>query len=104
MLFDYAVYHGQSESGSLADFFAGKKRIKNFIHCFWIHSGTWIFNGQTNEFSRQGVGYSIGIYAVNRGIGGFQVQAAPFEHGISGIDCQIHDNLLHLSEVGGDQF
>src|SRR6266404_1334343 len=89
----------QSQSCSLAGFFGGKKRLKNMLLGFFIHSDARVGNGQYNVGAWQEERHTARLTFSQSHAGSFDQEHSAFGHRISGIDNQVHDDLFDLALV-----
>ena len=94
-----AVYRGESQARSLANFLGSEERLEDFGSSLGVHADAGVTHGQHDVSARNQGGVLAGCGVVQLQILCFQTEAAASGHGIAGIDSQIHDDLFHLHGV-----
>src|SRR5271157_3679324 len=95
-LLDYAVDDGKSKTRALAEALCREERLEEVIHCTGLHSMASIAHGELDvipywEFRR----HRFYQRHVLNGNG----DPSAFRHGISCIECKVHNHLMDLSNV-----
>ncbi len=90
MLFDDAVTYAESQAGSFADFFRGKKRLEHFAPVGLLYSASGI-----DEFDLYG-----GTF--DKGSRYFELSGdVAFGHRVVGVVDEVQEDLLHLVRIHG---
>ena len=100
-LFDDTVDGGQSEPGSVAAGFGGEERLEEMLDGFFVHAGAGIGHGQLHIGA--GLATRRRVLSVEAGVGGAEEEPAAVRHGITRVDRQVEQHLVHLAGIGHDQ-
>src|SRR5690242_1888497 len=99
-LFYDAVDSGESQPSAFSAFFGGEERFKDMGQNSGIHPRSGVGYGEEHVISDPRTRMGPGISLVQSGVGGLDFQLAAGGHGVTGIDRQIHDDLVDLALVG----
>ena len=99
---DNVVGQRQSETGPLAGFFGRKKGFKYVRQSLLIHAFAVIGDFQPDKFTGKHIQISFTVVFIQNGIAALNNQLAAINHGISGIDAQIHYHLFDVNRIAID--
>src|SRR5580692_6400363 len=82
-LFDEAVYHRQSQSGSLTQRLRGEEWLEYLAHHLWRHAGAGISDGEHYILTRCHLGMCRGVSRIKTRIRSLDSQLATTRHRIT---------------------
>src|SRR5262249_56789027 len=101
-LLDETVDGCKTKPGALADVLGGVERIEDLIDYFGRDSGAGIGNLDQHVFADRHALVLQAPALLGADVAGADRQHAAVGHGVAGIDREIDDRLLELSDVGLD--
>ncbi len=103
VLFDHAVYGGQTQTGSFAGFFGREKRLENFVHGFGVYAAAIVADDQDHMITRQASRVVDRVLFVKGRCIGLYGDLAHIVDGVPGVDAEIGQNLVDLSGIDSDR-
>ncbi len=102
MLFDDAEDRRETETGPFPDGFGGEERFEDLGAGLGVHADAGIADLERGVGAGLGPGMSLAEVVVHRSCSDGDGDAAAVGHGVSGVDTEIHQDLLELPGVGAD--
>ena len=98
MVFNDPICRGQPQTGSFADFFCCKKRLKDSFQCFFIHTDSAVGNRNFHISSPFDLIW-LAIIIAEANPFCLNVEFTPIRHGMPGIQIKVNQNLFNLPLV-----
>src|SRR5882724_11099808 len=95
----YTVYRRQTQTGSLALFLGGEKRLENVSLSFRVHAGPGVRNCEKDVLSWLHHRVRRPVQVIQFDIRGLNGKTAALGHGVARIHREVHDDLFHLAGV-----
>ncbi len=103
MTSDNAERGGQTEARSLAHFLGRKERFKNLVLNLPGHAGAGVRHSHNHIGARLGFRIRAGINLIEHDVLRGHGQSPSAGHGIAGIQTKVHEDLIQLSGIAGNQ-
>ena len=100
-LFDNAVHRGEAKPGALQSF-GGIEGLEDVALGVGVHAHAGVADGEHHVVAGLHRHMQTGVVRVELDVGRLNGQVSALRHGVTGIDRQVHDDLLDLARIGFD--